>query len=243
MKQKLTIFLSLILLSLTSSCGSKKEEQNYSNIYEIDDVTFYEGNEYFLSKALEYSIYNEKENSLDIGNLTGSFDFKHYAFIKDNLVCIGEFDSDFDTHTKNVYSSTLTVKDYCIRELEEYDVMYVGPYLRCYKEGSKYIVFSYPLNSNKEKLYDGNEETFYLPEGSELKYFEDSKIPYGVNSFSKKETIEIMETYLKAIFINYDTKNYKKIVIPRDDKKKENNNESNIIELCLRLDEIDKDIL
>ena len=52
-----------------------------------------------------------------------------------------------------------------------------------------------------------------------------------------------METYLKAIFINYDTKNYKKIVIPRDDKKKENNNESNIIELCLRLDEIDKDIL
>ncbi len=243
MKQKLTIFLSLILLSLTSGCGSKKEEQNYSNVYEIDGVTFYEGNDYFLSKALECSIYNEEENSVDIGNLTGSFDFKHYAFIKDNFVCIGEFDSDFDTHTKSVYSSTLTVKDYCRRQLEGYDVIYVGPYFRCYKEGNKYNVFSYPLSFNKEKLYDGIEENYYLPEGSELKYFEDSKIPYGVNTFSKEKTIEMMEKYLKAIFINYDTKNYKKIVIPGDDKKKEKNKKGNIMELCLRLDEESEDIL
>lgn len=240
MKKKLTVLLSLLFLSLTSSCGSKKEEDNYSKVYEIDGVTIYEGNEYFLSKVNECSIYNKEENSIDIGNLTGTFDFKHYAFIKDNLVSIGEFASDFDTHTENVYTSFLTVKDYCSKQLEGYDVLYIGPYFSCFKEGKNYNVFSYPLNSNKEGLYDGKENVYYLPEGAELKYFEGSKIPYGVSVLSKEKTIEVMETYLKAIFINYDTKNYRNIVIPKDNK---NDDLQKGIELCLLLDERKEDIL
>lgn len=242
MKKKLTVLLSLLVLSLTSSCGSKKEEDNYSKVYEIDGVTIYEGNEYFLSKVKECSIYNKEENSIDIGNLTGTFDFKHYAFIKDDIISIGEFASDFDTHTESVYTSSFSVKDYCIKQLDGYDVLYIGPYFSCFKDGKNYNVFSYPLNSNKEGLYDGKETGYYLPEGAELKYFDRSKIPYGISVLSKEKTIELMETYIKAIFINYDTKNYQKIVIPKENKNDDFQNEKEI-ELCLLLDESKKDIL
>lgn len=244
MKKKLTILLSLLMLSLSSSCGSEKEEPACEKVYEIEGVTFYNGDNYFLDKVDECCIYNEEENSVDIGNLTGAFDFKHYAFIKDDIVCIGEFAKDYDTNTKSVYNSNLTVKEYCSRQIEGYDVIYVGPYFRCYKEKNKYNVFSYPLSFDKESLYDGKEKEYYLPEGSELKYFGESKVPYGVNTFTKEETIDLMSMYLKAIFINYDTMNYKKLNVPEENKNKEKDKkEEKIAELCLRLEDKDQIIL
>lgn len=243
MQKKIVILLSLFFLSLTSSCGSKKEEKLYEEVYEIDGTTFYNGNSYFLAMSHECSIYNEEENSIDIGNLTGLFDLKHYAFIKDDIVCIGEFEKDNDTHAKCVYNSNLTVREYCSQQIEEYDIIYVGPYLRCYKENNKYTVYTYPLSFDKENLYDGKEKNYYLPEGSELKYFGQNKILYGVNILSKEKTIDLMEIYLKAIFINYDTMNYKKIDVPKEQDNKDRNDKEKLRELCLRLDENNQDIL
>lgn len=248
MRKKFTILLSLLVLSLCNGCESKKEEQDkiaYEEIYEVDGVTFYNGNSYFLSKVDECSIYNKEENSVDIRNLTGDFDYKHYAFIIDDNVCIGEFSSDCDTNTKNIYTSELTVKEYCNKQLEGYDAIYIGPYFTCYKEKNKYIVFSYPLNSNKKRLYDGKELNYYLPERSELKYIDEGKIPYGINIYSKEETIDLMSTYLKAIFINYDTMNYKKQdEIPKENKKIKNNKQKeSLVYLCLKHDGNGKYIL
>lgn len=247
MKKKFTLLLSLLILSLSTSCGNKKEEQNntYKEVYEIDGVTFYDGAKYFLDKVDECCIYNEEENSVDIGNLTGAFDFKHYAFIKDDIVCIGEFAKDYDTNTKSVYTSNLTVREYCNKQIEGYNVIYVGPYLACYKNGNKYTIYTCPLNSNKKSIYDGKEKEYYLPEGSELKYFGGNNTLYGVNVYSKEEAIDLMTMYLKAIFINYDTMNYKK----QNEIQKENNGkEENIMEvelakLCLMLDVNDNSIL
>lgn len=248
MKKKFTVLLSLIMLSLNSGCGTEKEVQDvisYEEVYEIDGVTFYDGNGYFLSKVDECCIYNEEENSVDIRNLTRDFDYKHYAFIKDDIVCIGEYSDDYDINVKNVYTSELTVREYCDKQLDGYDAFYIGPYFACYKEKKHYTVFAFPLNSNKERLYDGKEQNYYLPEGSELKLIGEDAIPYGMNIYTKEETIDLMSIYLKAIFINYDTMNYKKQdEVPKEDKKRENNKQKErLAYLCLKLDEKDEDIL